>query len=99
MPKLVTAALIGVLSAPAFAQVAVTPAPRPQAGAETPIFHVTVVGRSTAAINYRRASGDTKVDLIGTGVMPGSRGFAEVSGKKGHIEIDAHFQKMPPASS
>jgi outer membrane protein OmpA-like peptidoglycan-associated protein len=38
------------------------------------------------------------VDLIGTPLMPDARGFAEVSGKKGYIEIDAHFQKMQPAA-
>jgi hypothetical protein len=48
-----------------------------------PIFRVTVVGRTTAAINYRPRSGSTKVDLVATGLLPGARGVAEVSGKKG----------------
>jgi outer membrane protein OmpA-like peptidoglycan-associated protein len=95
--KLITTALLGLLAAPAFGQVATTPAPPPDASATTSIFRVTVVGRTTAAINYRPRSGDTKVDLVGTALMPDARGFAEVSGKKGYIEIDAHFDKMQPA--
>ena len=95
--KLITTALLGLLAAPAFGQVAITPAPPPDASGTTPLFRVTVVGRSTAAINYRPRSGDTKVDLVGTALMPEAHGFAEVSGKKGYIEIDAHFEKMQPA--
>jgi outer membrane protein OmpA-like peptidoglycan-associated protein len=59
-----------------------------------PVFRVTVVGRTTAAINYRPRSGSTKVDLVATGLLPGARGVAEVSGKKGLIEIDARFENM-----
>jgi outer membrane protein OmpA-like peptidoglycan-associated protein len=95
--KLITTALLGLLAAPAFGQVAITPAPPPDVSVTTPLFRVTVVGRTTAAINYRPRSGDTKVDLVGTALMPEARGFAEVSGKKGYIEIDAHFEKMQPA--
>jgi outer membrane protein OmpA-like peptidoglycan-associated protein len=95
--KLITTALLGLLAAPAFGQVTITPAQPPDASGTTPLFRVTVVGRTTAAINYRPRSGDTKVDLAGTALMPEARGFAEVSGKKGYIEIDAHFEKMQPA--
>jgi hypothetical protein len=62
-----------------------------------PIYRVTVVGRTTAAINYRR-SGDTKVDLIGTALLPDARGVAEVSGKNGHTEIDARLSGMQRAT-
>ena len=53
-----TVALFGLLAAPAYAQVAVTPTQQSDVNREpTPIFRVTVVGRTTAAINYRpRAS-------------------------------------------
>jgi outer membrane protein OmpA-like peptidoglycan-associated protein len=94
MSKLITA-LIGLLAGPAFAQ-GVTTA-QSDVGRTTPIFRVTVVGRTTAAINYRPRSGDTKVDLVGTALLPEARGFAEVAGKKGHMEIEAHFDKMQPA--
>jgi len=92
-----TVALIGLLAAPAYAQVAVTPAQQSDVNREpTPIFRVTVVGRTTAAINYRPRSGDTKVDFAGTALMPEAKGYAEVSGEKGYIKIDAHFDELQP---
>src|SRR5678816_1212056 len=97
MPKLITTALIGLLAGPAYAQVVTTPAPS-QATAQTPLFRVTVVGRTTSAINYRPRSGKTKVDLTGTALLPDAQGYAEVSGEKGYIEIDAHLRKLQPAT-
>jgi outer membrane protein OmpA-like peptidoglycan-associated protein len=58
---------------------------------------VTVVGRTTPAINYQRR-GDTKVDLVGTALLPGARGVANVSPKRGHIEIDVRFSGLQPAT-
>ena len=93
-------ALFGLLAGPAYAQVVITSAQPSQASdaSGTPLFRVTVVGRTVQAINYRPRSGDTKVDLVGTALMPQAHGFAEVSGKKGYMEIDAHFDKMQPAT-
>jgi|SoiMethySBSTD1v2_1073268.scaffolds.fasta_scaffold00255_57 outer membrane protein OmpA-like peptidoglycan-associated protein len=96
--KLITALLIGLLAGPAFAQVAIPPAQPSDINAPTPLFRLTVVGRTTAAINYRPRSGHTKVDLVGTALLPEARGYADVSGEKGYIEIDAHFRKMQPAT-
>jgi outer membrane protein OmpA-like peptidoglycan-associated protein len=103
MFKLITiTALIGLLTAPALAQVGV---PKSSDGqvviteSQTPLFRVTVVGRTTPAINYRPRSGDTKVDLVGTPLMPNARGVAEVSGKKGYMEIEVHFDGMQPPAS
>jgi len=94
-----TVALFGLLAGPAYAQVAVTAAQQSDVNREpTPIFRVTVVGRTTAAINYRPRSGDTKVDFVGTALLPEARGYAEVSGEKGYIEIDARFDKLQPAT-
>ena len=94
-----TVALIGLLAAPAYAQVAVNPAQQPDVNREaTPVFRVTVVGRTTAAINYRPRSGDTKVDFAGTALLPQAEGYAEVSGEKGYIRIDAHFDELQPAT-
>jgi outer membrane protein OmpA-like peptidoglycan-associated protein len=95
--KLITAVLVGLISAPAYAQVATAPAQPSSNNAPAPLFHVTVVGRTTPAINYRPRSGETKVDLVGTPLLPEARGSAEVSGDKGHFEIDAHVRKMQPA--
>jgi outer membrane protein OmpA-like peptidoglycan-associated protein len=96
--KLTTVLLIGLFAAPAFAQVASPPAQPSDVNAPAPIFRVTIVGRTTAAINYRPRSGNTKVDLVGTALLPEARGSAEVSGEKGYIEIDARFRNMHPAT-
>ena len=94
-----TVALIGLFAAPAYAQVAVTSAQQSDVNREpTPIFRITVVGRTTAAINYRPRSGDTKVDFAGTALLPDARGEAEVSGEKGYIRIDARFDELQPAT-
>jgi hypothetical protein len=74
-------ALIGgvLYTGVAFAQVStVNPTQRSTIAAQDqpaiPVFRVTVVGRTTSAINYRPRSGDTKVDFAGTPLMPSANG-------------------------
>ena len=64
--------------------------------AQVPLFRVTVVGRTTPAVNYRPRSGDTKIDFDGTALMPEATGTATVSGEKGYMRIDARFDKLSP---
>jgi len=64
-----------------------------------PLFRITVVGRTTPAINYRPRRGDTKVDFRGTALMPQGRGAAKVSGEQGYMNVEARFDKFPAASS
>jgi outer membrane protein OmpA-like peptidoglycan-associated protein len=59
---------------------------------------VTVVGRTTPAINYRPRRGDTRVDMAGTALLPLARGSAKVAGEQGYMKIEARFEKMTPAS-
>ncbi len=66
---------------------------------DTPIFRVTVVGRTTPAINYRHRSGATKVDFRGTALLPDARGEAKVESKQGYIEIEVEFDELDPAAS
>lgn len=63
----------------------------------TPIYRVTVVSRTTKAVNYRHRGGATKINFAGTPLMPGSRGEAKVESKKGYIEIEVEFDDMQPA--
>ncbi len=63
-----------------------------------PIYRVTVIGRTTKAVNYRHRSGTTKVDFRGTALMPAARGVANVTSKQGRIEVDAKFDKLTPAT-
>jgi outer membrane protein OmpA-like peptidoglycan-associated protein len=65
---------------------------------QVPIFRMTVVGRTTPAINYRPRKGATKIDFVGTALLPNAVGTAEVEGKKGYIAIDARFDKLEPAT-
>ena len=97
-------ALASVLSlGTAFSQ---TPAQAPnptQRGVDTapeanPIFRVTVVARTTTAINYRPRSGSTKIDFVGTPLLPAARGDATVKGERGYISVDANFEKLEPAT-
>ena len=84
----------------AFAQ----PPPNPtqqsidERGGATPIFRVTVVARTTPAINYRPRRGDTKVDLAGTALLPRAHGSAKVAGEQGYMKIEARFKELDPAS-
>ena len=71
--------------------------PRVEAAAQPDSsFRLTVVGRTTAAVNYRPRAGDTEIDFAGTALLPGARGHATVSGEKGYIKIDAEFDKLQP---
>jgi outer membrane protein OmpA-like peptidoglycan-associated protein len=63
-----------------------------------PLFRVTVVGRTTPAINYRPRRGDTKIDFAGTPLMPQAKGKATIRGQKGYIKIDASFDDLGPAT-
>ena len=89
-----------LLSTAAWSQTAPNPTQQPVVASQdqVPIFRVTVVGRTTPAINYRPRKGDTKIDFAGTALLPSARGNAKVSGEKGYIKIDARFDKLgPPA--
>src|SRR5713101_8900953 len=85
-------------SVPASGQVQRTDPPQGQVQVErtgqVPIYRVTVVARTTKAINYRHRSGSTKVDFRGTALMPKARGEAKVDSKQGRIEIDAKFDRL-----
>jgi outer membrane protein OmpA-like peptidoglycan-associated protein len=69
-----------------------------QPQASGPLFRVTVVGRTTPAINYRPRSGDTKIDFVGTPLLPKGRGDATIKGERGYIRIDANFESLEPAT-
>jgi outer membrane protein OmpA-like peptidoglycan-associated protein len=51
------------------------------------------VSRSIETVNYW-ARGSTKVDFIGTALMPRAEGSAKVESQKGALAIDAEFKNM-----
>ncbi|OFV94234.1 MAG: hypothetical protein A3F68_08485 [Acidobacteria bacterium RIFCSPLOWO2_12_FULL_54_10] len=63
-----------------------------------PIYRITVVERTTRAINYRHRGGSTTIDFKGTELLPRARGEAKVESKQGYIEIEVEFDDLQPAT-
>src|SRR6266404_3043862 len=89
---------LGFVAAPAMSQ---TPAPaldKQKQRESSPLYRVTVVARTTKAINYRHLSGPTEIDFRGTVLLPFSKGQARVESRKGAIRIQAQFDKPERAT-
>ncbi len=69
-----------------------------QSGNSIPVYRVTVIERTMKAVNYRHRSGATKIDFLGTDLLPNSHGQAKVESKQGYIEIEVEFDKLQPAT-
>lgn len=69
-----------------------------QTGEPTPIFRVTVVSRTTKAINYHHRTGTTHIDFRGTELMPSARGEARVDSQMGSTKIDTTLEHMTAAN-
>src|SRR5439155_12603127 len=67
-------------------------------GQPAPIFRVTVVSRTTKAINYHHRTGTTKIDFRGTELLPPARGDARVESQMGSTKIDTHFDHLSAAN-
>src|SRR5688572_5780873 len=93
-----TALLIGgVVAIPAFSQTPPNPTQQNVVTAQDqPVFRMTIVGKTTTAVNYRPRRGGTRVDFAGTALLPRAKGYATVSGEKGYMKIDAHFDELEP---
>jgi len=99
--------ILGTWAALGLAALAMPTSAAPQNGApmqpaqqqeSSPLYRVTVVARTTKAINYRHLSGPTKIDFAGTVLLPLAKGDAKVESKRGAIRIQAQFEKLQPAS-
>lgn len=66
--------------------------------AEVPIYRVTVVERTTKAVNYQYRSGPTMIDFRGTVLMPEAKGEATVESKRGRTEVDVKVENVAPAT-
>ncbi|MGA2270738.1 MAG: OmpA family protein [Bryobacteraceae bacterium] len=73
-------------------------AARMAAGA-MPIYRITVVERTTKAVNYNNRGGATKIDFHGTPLLPKAHGEAKVESKQGYIEIEVEFRDLQPATA
>ncbi len=76
------------------AQSAVAP---PEHGPQ-PVYRVTIVERTTPAINYGYRAEPTKIDFRGTPLLPDAHGEATVESKRGATLVDAHFDRVPVPS-
>jgi hypothetical protein len=76
------------------ALVASVPAAQAADEHDAPIYRITVVQRSLAAVNYGHRSGPTKVDFRGTVLAPETRGSATVESKAGAVSIRAKFSGL-----
>jgi len=68
------------------------------ADGSTPIYLAAVTARTTKAIDYQHRSGATKIDFLGTELLPGARGEAKVESKQGYIEIESEFDGLRTAT-
>ena len=59
-----------------------------------PLYRVTVVSRTTKAINYGHLTDPTKVGLKGTVLMTEAQGEARVESKRGAVEIEAKINHL-----
>jgi len=64
-----------------------------------PIYRITVVERTTKAINYRNRGGATKIDFRGTPLLAKAHGEAKVESKQGYIEIEVEFRELQSATA
>ena len=70
----------------------------PDTSQPMPIFRVTVVSRTTKAVNYHHRTGTTHIDFRGTELMPAARGEASVQSQMGSTKVDTGLSHMSPAS-
>lgn len=57
-------------------------------------FTSDVVAKSTKAVNYRHRMGSTKLDFVGTSLMPGANGKVSVESKAGRMEVDLDIRGL-----
>jgi outer membrane protein OmpA-like peptidoglycan-associated protein len=67
--------------------------------AQTPVYRVNVVSRTTPAVVYKHRSGATKINFRGTDLMPAAMGEAKVESKRGALEIKAEFSGLDRPTS
>jgi outer membrane protein OmpA-like peptidoglycan-associated protein len=70
-----------------------------QQNEKVPVYRVTVVERTTQAVDYRDRGGTTQVDFKGTSLMPAVDGTAKVTGHTGRLAIDATLHHLAPPRS
>ena len=68
-------------------------AQQPQGTQSGNIINISV-SRSVPTVNYLSRGGSTKIDFLGTALLPRATGEAKVESKGGVISIDAKFESL-----
>ena len=63
-----------------------------------PLYQVTVVSRTTQAVNYGHRALPTRIGFKGTVLAPNARGEATVHPKRGVVEVDASIRDLDAPS-
>src|SRR5262245_3439205 len=59
-----------------------------------PLYDITVVSRTTKAINYGHNTLPTRIDFAGTPLLPNAKGEATVQNKRGATTVEAKFSGL-----
>ena len=62
-----------------------------------PLYEVTVVSRTTKAINYGYLSAPTRIGFQGTAVAPAAHGTGKIAPERGSTNVELRFEDLPPA--
>jgi flagellar motor protein MotB len=95
--KLSLLTVFAIFSTSALAQTPTPQAVPPQRG-PVPIYQVTVIERTVKAVNYQYRSVPTRVDFVGTVLLPKAKGGAAIESKAGRVEINAEFDRLEAAT-
>ncbi len=95
---LVLIGILAMVTARGLCQALPQAEPQKQEKESSPLYRITVVARTTKAINYRHLSGPTMIDFRGTVLLPLAHGHAKVESKRGAIRIQSQFDKLEPAT-
>jgi len=65
--------------------------------AQTPVYRVQVVGRTTRALNYRHRA-TTNIEFQGTKLDPNGKGKAKVESSTGRLRVSVELENLPKPS-
>ena len=84
-------AVLASLSVPALAQAQIAASTE---STQSSTYPMSVVSRTTPAVQYQHRSGASKINFRGTDLMPAATGEAKVESKRGAMKIDVEFQNL-----
>ena len=70
-------------------------APTPEQRTPQPLYQVTIVSRTTKAINYGYLSAPTRIGFQGTPVVPSASGKATIEPKRGATLVNIDIKDLP----